>query len=399
MKNIIVLFAIATLLVTASYGDAGDVALSWECGGGCLAPDLAGFKAYWGLASRLYGENTDTRMATPIGDMCTIAPQPCNTYTHTISSLPDGSIYYFAVSAYDTAMNESEYSNEVFKNVAIPALSTPTGVQITGGGSITASWNAVSGAQGYQMSARSNGGYYVIIDVGTSLTYTLYRLAPETYYVKVRTYQGSSFSNYSSEASVTLLANSTLPADVSNFTANPFGTGVRLSWTNPPDQDFCCLILDYATTTPPVWINIENPKGALGKPQTYDHLNLPPGTYQYRIRTRDTSGNTTSTEYAMAERREDIPNAPVITPETPPDVVEQQPDVIPVTDANEESPTPSPAEENGGFQGFGCGTISGPPPPGSGTDVSPLAIAAILLFMAFRRMNRQNACNQTARSV
>ena len=59
--------------------------------------DLAGYKVYYGIASRSYSRTI------PVG---------LNT-TCQISDLEPGYEYFFAVTAYDTAGNESQFSNEV----------------------------------------------------------------------------------------------------------------------------------------------------------------------------------------------------------------------------------------------------------------------------------------------
>jgi hypothetical protein len=62
--------------------------------------DLAGYHVYYGTASKLYREMVD------VG----------NAETYTISNLVPGT-YYFAVTAYDTAGNETDFSEEVTKTV------------------------------------------------------------------------------------------------------------------------------------------------------------------------------------------------------------------------------------------------------------------------------------------
>ena len=59
--------------------------------------DLAGYKVYYGIASRSYSR---------------IIPVGLNT-TYQVSDLEPGHEYFFAVTAYDTAGNESQYSEEV----------------------------------------------------------------------------------------------------------------------------------------------------------------------------------------------------------------------------------------------------------------------------------------------
>ncbi|HHN65661.1 MAG TPA: fibronectin type III domain-containing protein, partial [Nitrospirae bacterium] len=82
------------LSITVSF--AYTVTLSWDAN---TESDLAGYKVYYGTSSRNYTETID------VG----------NTTTYQITGLSEGT-YYFAVTAYDTSGNESDYSEEVSKS-------------------------------------------------------------------------------------------------------------------------------------------------------------------------------------------------------------------------------------------------------------------------------------------
>ncbi len=82
------------LSLTVSF--AYTVTLSWDAN---TESDLAGYKVYYGTSSRNYTETID------VG----------NTTTYQITGLSEGT-YYFAVTAYDTSGNESDYSEEVSKS-------------------------------------------------------------------------------------------------------------------------------------------------------------------------------------------------------------------------------------------------------------------------------------------
>ncbi len=79
--------------------------------------DLSGYKVYWGTSSRVYSNNfyvgTDT--------------------TYTVPNLSQGNEYFFAVTAIDTANNESAYSDEVNYYIAPSDNTAPTlaSLQIT----------------------------------------------------------------------------------------------------------------------------------------------------------------------------------------------------------------------------------------------------------------------------
>jgi len=74
--------------------DTGKVMLEWDAN---TEPDLAGYRLWWGLKSRDYDAVID------VGD----------TTQFKLYWLPMDIRIYFAATAYDTASNESDYSNEV----------------------------------------------------------------------------------------------------------------------------------------------------------------------------------------------------------------------------------------------------------------------------------------------
>ena len=75
--------------------------LTWAANG---EPDLAGYKVYVGTASGTYNFPGS---AFVIGKVT----------SYTVSNLPTGQTYFFAISAYDSAGNESLLSAEVSKSL------------------------------------------------------------------------------------------------------------------------------------------------------------------------------------------------------------------------------------------------------------------------------------------
>lgn len=75
--------------------------LAWDA---VAAPSLIGYRVYYGNASGTYLQ--------PLGSGIDVG----NVTTYVVTNLSTGTRYYFAVTAYD-ASNESEYSNEVFKDI------------------------------------------------------------------------------------------------------------------------------------------------------------------------------------------------------------------------------------------------------------------------------------------
>jgi len=107
----LLLFGVA-LILSAVTGEAAQVTLAWDPPD--LEPDIAGYKIYYGTASRDYGWVIDVGNVT----------------TFTVSDLSDGVPYYFTTIAYDTSNLESPYSNEVCSS-DLPSPSGTTGTQVT----------------------------------------------------------------------------------------------------------------------------------------------------------------------------------------------------------------------------------------------------------------------------
>ena len=80
--------------VEETQGATGQVTLTWNAS---MDSDLRGYKVYYGTVSRDYDVSMDVGNWTS----CTIA------------NLQEGKTYYFTVTAYNTELSESGYSNEV----------------------------------------------------------------------------------------------------------------------------------------------------------------------------------------------------------------------------------------------------------------------------------------------
>jgi hypothetical protein len=116
-----------SVLLNASILSAGDATLSWDPpttnADGTPLDDLAGYIIYYGTSSGSYSQNIDA------GDVT----------TYIVADLNDGT-YYFAVTAYDTSGNESEYSNEVSKTIqTIQHYTLTLNKSGTGSGTVTSS--------------------------------------------------------------------------------------------------------------------------------------------------------------------------------------------------------------------------------------------------------------------
>lgn len=84
----------STTLTVISGDSGGTIRLAWDPN---TAPNLAGYRVYYGPASGVYSHSTDVGNVT----------------TYILTGLTKGQTYSIAVTAYDTSNNESGYSNEV----------------------------------------------------------------------------------------------------------------------------------------------------------------------------------------------------------------------------------------------------------------------------------------------
>jgi len=89
-----------------SFGLAKELIVSWDPNS---EADLAGYKVYWGKSSRSYSDVVDVKNVT----------------SYRVGGLSQGVEYFFAVTAYDTAFNESAFSKEVSVIIPVEDLSPP----------------------------------------------------------------------------------------------------------------------------------------------------------------------------------------------------------------------------------------------------------------------------------
>lgn len=87
---------------TIQQGNPNSATLTWDANSEL---DLAGYRVYYGTTPGVYIQAK--------GEGINVG----NTTTYQVIDLQVGTQYYFAVTAYDTLGNESDYSDEVSKTI------------------------------------------------------------------------------------------------------------------------------------------------------------------------------------------------------------------------------------------------------------------------------------------
>lgn len=198
---LLVTMVAATLHTGASTAQAAQAGLSWSApttnSNGTPITDLAGYKLYVGNASRSYQQKLDMGKIT----------------NYSVANLTDGSTYYFAVTAYNSAGVESPYSTEVTK--VFPAVVTTHVITASSstGGTITALSNT-------RVNVATSGTTTITSVTANHAASQAFSIAPATGYsisdVKV---DGVSVGKVASYSFSNLTANHTIAATFAAATA------------------------------------------------------------------------------------------------------------------------------------------------------------------------------------
>ena len=141
----VLLLGLALIAFTGTVHSA-QVTLVWDAN---AEPNLAGYKIYYGTASKSYGWSVDVGKVT----------------TYTVPNLSDGVTYYFAATAYDASNLESTHSGEVSKSTCTYSISSPSQSFSSAGGTgsinvttqSTCPWTSSSGASWMTITSGSSG--------------------------------------------------------------------------------------------------------------------------------------------------------------------------------------------------------------------------------------------------
>ncbi len=104
-KSFLPLFLTCMILIIAQVASASSVTLTWNRN---QEPDIAGYKIYWGKISGHYSNSATVQ------DRANTPP----TRSYTIDNLEPGTTYYFSITAFDLAGQESVFSDEATIQIA-----------------------------------------------------------------------------------------------------------------------------------------------------------------------------------------------------------------------------------------------------------------------------------------
>ena len=227
------------ILLCFLNSNAGELKVEWQPN---TEADLAGYKVYYGISSRNYTSITDVGLTT----------------SYVVSNLEVGHNYYFAVTAYDTAGNESAFSEEVFGSIpgsdgdapAQPASPVCTVQQTT----ILVQWQANSepDVAGYLVRyGTASGNYSEEVNVGNVTSYTTPNLQNgTTYYFVVAAYDtAGNYSSNSSETKATINVDNEPPATPAIATYRVNDQRVFIQWQANAEPDLGGYVLYYGTAS------------------------------------------------------------------------------------------------------------------------------------------------------
>lgn len=230
--HILILFILSLILFQPAL--AAPIKLAWDPN---TEPDLAGYKVYYGAASRVYGSSINVGNVT----------------TYTVTGLIPGKTYFFAVTAYNTSNLESNYSNEVagtandLETVSTPnMLSGPTSgtIEISYTYTVIGSTSNLGHAVQYQFDWKGDG---TDLSPWGSATQAKTWTAAGTYNVRARARCATDtavVSNWSGSLSVTISAPTGMVSSCSHsecFYGEALTNGCSSCVTTVCAQDlYCC---------------------------------------------------------------------------------------------------------------------------------------------------------------
>jgi fibronectin type 3 domain-containing protein len=270
--------AMSLLSCCCLQGFAGDVSLAWDAS---ESEDTVGYNVYYGNSSRNYGTPID------VGDQT----------SYTIANLADGT-YYFSVTAYDSAGNESIYSNEVHVAISPPPDTTPPVIGAITSSNITTSGATISWTTDEASTTQVEYGLSTAYGSTTSLDSTLQTSHTQSlsglesgtvYHYRVRSMDAAGNPSASGDHTFTTETSpdTTPPVIGSIRSFNITASGATISWTT---NEASTTQVEYGLST--AYGSTASLDSTLRISHTELLSGLEPGTmYHYRVASIDAAGN------------------------------------------------------------------------------------------------------------
>ena len=190
----------------------------------------------WNSVSGVSGYEV-SRATSANGVYTSMTETPAKQYTD--KSALHGTTCYYRIRAYKVSGGTRIYGAVSTVVSAANTASTPVAAASTASyNSVKISWNAVSGASGYELSrATSQNGSYSVVKTTSSLSYTNSSLGTGTaYYYKVRAYGyvngKKTYGSSSTAVSATPVLSSVTSASASAY----YPTSIKVSWSAVPGR-------------------------------------------------------------------------------------------------------------------------------------------------------------------
>ena len=252
-------------------GSSGvNITLNWQ---GNTESDLSEYKVYYGNSSRNYGPSIPAGKVT----------------SYTIQYLEVGKTYYLAVSALDSAGNESGYSGEVVETIP----SAPDGTEPGEGPMLQ--WDAVTGdVTGYMIYYGTvSGSYSASKDVGNVTRYPLSDLflaEGTTYYFVIKAYNNTGESDNSVEVSYSTGESADTTVPVVSIAGPTSGNTYE---ANTGRVDLSGNASDNVGVSQVNWVNSKGGSGTANgtSPWSISNIQLTEGENVLTVTAEDTAGN------------------------------------------------------------------------------------------------------------
>lgn len=224
-KGLVVILVLLALIAPVIAMAGGSVKLSWNAN---TENDVTGYRVYYGTSSGNYSQVADAGKVT----------------TFTVNGLQDGSTYYFVLTAYDNAGNESGYSAEVpatILDTTPPLISAVAAINLTtSGATITWTTDESSDSQvDYGISTSYGASSSLNSQMVTSHSVTLSGLsASATYHFRVNSRDAASRIATSNDFTFITLAPDAVPPVISNISASSIShNSAIIKWTTNEPAD------------------------------------------------------------------------------------------------------------------------------------------------------------------